>query len=258
MCNQFRTLQQPHLFESHFGVSKPTGEWRDDVYPDYVAPIVRRPRGGRPGARESVLAKFGLVPAASKTGKRELSTMNARDDRVRTARSYKGPFRERQWCIIPAERFYEPLYDLDQWAAGSRRSERFAIQRFDQQPMGIAGIWEIWKRHPDDDDRVTSFSMLTINADIHPLLHRFHRPFDNQGKPEEKRTVVLLGEAEYDAWLDCSPGNAFDFFHSFAAEELVAASCPEPPRTKKPKVEESIEPNDSIGAVQQQLGLDFG
>ena len=38
-----------------------------------------------------------------------------------------------------------------------------------------------------DDQPLASFTMLTINADAHPLMRRFHRPDD------EKRMLVLLG-----------------------------------------------------------------
>ncbi|MBC7699676.1 SOS response-associated peptidase family protein [Aquabacterium sp.] len=255
MCNQFRTLQQLDLFEQTFGVPLPDGEWREEVYPGYLAPIVRKPRGGPPGSRESVLAKFGLIPAKSKTQKLEFSTMNARVDRIQTARSYKGPFTDRQWCIIPSVRFYEPYYDLEQWALGNRRSERFGISRADGQPVGIAGLWELWKRHPDDEEGIHSFTMVTLNADKHPLLHRFHRPFDNQGNPEEKRTVALLREAQFDAWLDTSPSKAPDFFHTFPAEDLVAAPFPEPPRPKKPTVTKAMPA--PLESQVPQLGFDF-
>ena len=48
--------------------------------------------------------------------------------------------------------------------------------------------------------------MLTINADDHALMRRFHKP------GEDKRVVVILDETEYDAWLDCTRAN--DKFHA--------------------------------------------
>lgn len=36
-----------------------------------------------------------------------------------------------------------------------------------------------------------SLSMLTVNADEHPLMRRFHKPGD------EKRSVVVLDRADY-------------------------------------------------------------
>ncbi|WP_202423752.1 hypothetical protein [Duganella margarita] len=43
-----------------------------------------------------------------------------------------------------------------------------------------------------------SFTQLTINADEHPLIKRFHKP------DEEKRALVILPQAEWDDWLDCT------------------------------------------------------
>lgn len=37
--------------------------------------------------------------------------------------------------------------------------------------------------------------MLTINADEHPLMRRFHKPGD------EKRSVVVLEDGAWDDWL---------------------------------------------------------
>ena len=59
--------------------------------------------------------------------------------------------------------------------------------------MAIAGMWET-KRWPDGGPDL-SFTMLTVNADDHPLMRRFHKPKD------EKRTVVVLDEANIDRWL---------------------------------------------------------
>jgi len=39
-------------------------------------------------------------------------------------------------------------------------------------------------------------SMLTINADDHPLMRRFHKPGD------EKRSVVVLDDDDWDQWLE--------------------------------------------------------
>lgn len=52
--------------------------------------------------------------------------------------------------------------------------------------MGVASIWDRWT-DPTSGEIVTSFSMLTVNADGHPVMGRFHWPRD------EKRSVVVLG-----------------------------------------------------------------
>ena len=62
--------------------------------------------------------------------------------------------------------------------------------------------------------------MLTINADAHPLMKRFHKPGD------EKRMVVILDEADYDAWLECPVERMRDFLLPFPAERLQAEPWP--------------------------------
>ena len=62
--------------------------------------------------------------------------------------------------------------------------------------------------------------MLTINADEHALMKRFHKPGD------EKRMVVILDEAEYDAWLECPVERMRDFLRPFPAERLQAEAWP--------------------------------
>ena len=81
--------------------------------------------------------------------------------------------------------------------------------------MGLAGIWTGW-RSPDGRI-VRSYSMLTINADDHPLMKQFHKPQD------EKRMVVILPEDRYQDWLQASPQQSWNFLLSWPADELTSA-----------------------------------
>ncbi|HEY8706639.1 MAG TPA: SOS response-associated peptidase family protein [Burkholderiaceae bacterium] len=217
MCNNYRTFKDAENLQRKFGVPLPQGTWTPEVYPGYDAPIIRRPRDGEPGQREAVVARFSLLPWWAKSEKLMFATMNARTETITAAASYKGPVKHRQWCIVPAERFYEPYY-----APGATKSERWAIRRVDGEPLGIAGLWECWKGKDDDAPEVVSFTLLTINADEHPLLRRFHKPLNPDGSPKEKRTVVLLRPEQFEGWLNTSAERAADFFGTFAADELVA------------------------------------
>jgi len=69
-----------------------------------------------------------------------------------------------QRCIIPALSFDEP-----NWETGRNIWWRF--RRADGEPWGLAGLWNAWT------DRATgeiheSYTMLTINADDHPLMRQ--------------------------------------------------------------------------------------
>jgi hypothetical protein len=65
--------------------------------------------------------------------------------------------------------------------------------------------------------------MLTVNADEHPLMRRFHRP------GEEKRMVVVLDPDDYAAWLSCPVAEAPRFFR-LGEGPLDATPEPLPPR----------------------------
>ena len=71
-----------------------------------------------------------------------------------------------------------------------------------------------------------SFSILTLNCDLHPLLSRFHRATNDKGEPQEKRTPVLLAEEDFDAWLDTTPGRAPMYFGTFGKDDLEAEPAP--------------------------------
>jgi len=92
------------------------------------------------------------------------------------------------------------------------------VARKDGRPMGIAGLWGWW-RGPDGREWL-SFTMLTINADAHPVFNRLHRP------GEEKRMVVILDEADYDAWLEAPLARLADYLKPYPADLLHAEPAP--------------------------------
>ena len=204
--------------EREWGLLLP-GEWQTDVVAGEYAPIIRRFGLGDAAQREVVLARFGLLPSSAKSEKAPGSTVNARSETAATRSSFKSAFAARQWCIIPAQSLYVPLYGDD-----PKHPERWRIRRADRSPLSIAGLWDRWVGH--DGREVISFTMLTINCDLHPLLTRFHRPTNDKGEAAEKRTPVLLAEEDFDAWLDTSPSRAPIYFGTFGKDDLDAEPAP--------------------------------
>lgn len=80
---------------------------------------------------------------------------------------------------------YEPDYE-----AG--KAVRWAICMADGSSFAIAGLWREWE---GEGGMRLSFTMLTLNADHHPLMKRFHKP------GSEKRSVVIIKPDDYDDWL---------------------------------------------------------
>jgi putative SOS response-associated peptidase YedK len=91
------------------------------------------------------------------------------------------------------------------------------------EPLTIAGLWRAWEE-PEGPPSL-SFTMLTVNANEHPLMKRFHKPGD------EKRSVVIVPPAAYEDWLGCrSIDEARSFLNLYPAEEMAAQAAPLQPR----------------------------
>lgn len=109
-------------------------------------------------------------------------------------------------------------------------------QAADGGPVTIAGIWEY-----DPLDQLLSFSILTINADGHPLMQRFHKPDD------EKRMVMILDPSQYQGWLNGSLVSEEDVYRQYPADLLAAQPDPLRPRTRaKPLAKADAAPSDSL------------
>jgi putative SOS response-associated peptidase YedK len=105
------------------------------------------------------------------------------------------PWARGQRCIIPAISFDEPC-----WATGRNVWSRYTGK--DDAAWCLAGLWNTWV------DRTTgevheSYTMLTINADAHPLMRRMHKPDLKCGPDDQdKRSVVAIEAADVDQWLN--------------------------------------------------------
>ncbi len=196
-------------------------DWHTDVCAGDYAPIVRRFGLGEAAQREVVVARFGLVPSTAKSMRAPAATLNARSETAATRAAFKAAWAARQWCIVPAQCFYVPHYGE---SGDDQRSTRWRVRRTDRAPLSMAGLWDQWT--DEAGKTIVSFSILTLNCDLHPLLARFHRPTGDKGEASEKRTPVLLAEEDYDAWLDASPGRAPIYFGTFGKDDLEAEPAP--------------------------------
>jgi putative SOS response-associated peptidase YedK len=216
MCANYSPTRGERL--AAFGVDARFDTYKEEVYPGDFAPIIRN---GMDGGLSSAI--FGMVPPWAEE-KLARSTYNARAETVHQKPSFRNAWKSRQFCIIPADRVYEPNYE-------SGKAVRNAISSIDGAPLGLAGIWEE-KAGRADGVPIYSFTMLTINADGHPVMRRLFRPED------EKRMTVMLDPTHYGDWLSASESDARDLMRCFAAERLVLSEAPRPPRAKAATVED--------------------
>ncbi len=211
MCSHYESVRDPVQYKQSLGVALPAGA-KDDVWPCYSASLVRRHPHADVGdesvpAREALLGLFGLVPHWATDGKIGRQTYNARSETVHEKPSFRDAWAKAQHCIVPAAAIYEP-----DWRSGKTQATRIA--RADGQPLGIAGLWAAWRA--PSGELVHSFTLLTLNADAHPLMRQFHRPTD------EKRMVAILPEAHYADWLNAPAQHCRDLLQLYPAQLLAA------------------------------------
>ncbi len=210
MCAHYHSITDPTLLSKYAAVEALTEAAKSDVWPGYSSVFIRRHPYADVGdeavlSREAVVGRFGLIPHWSKDDKISRHTYNARAETVMEKPSFRDAWRKAQHCIIPATGIYEP-----DWRSGKAVATR--IEGSDGRPFGIAGLWSAW-RSPSGEV-ISSFTMLTINADNHPLMRNFHRP------EEEKRMVVILAPDYFDAWLSAKPEQSARFLIPYPSASL--------------------------------------
>jgi len=220
MCSHYQAAKEAARVAKYFGALGVPSYGMADLWPRRIGFFVRRPPEIESGdeavpEREAVAGRWGLVPWTARgdgiAKAEKLSTFNARSETAATSFTYRGAWSRRQRCIIPAEAIYEP-----DWRTGKAIPTRFT--REDGAPLGVAGLWDRYKNAAGEV--VESYTMLTINADEHPLFRDYHQA----GK--EKRMIVILPDGAYEDWLKASVERTREFLLPYPAERLIAEAVP--------------------------------
>jgi putative SOS response-associated peptidase YedK len=233
MSTQYESLHPATLYPEVFHVEAPDSPLGRNVWPRQPGVFIRAVKAEEtaepetteeapeaadtdkpvraPLSRELVAGQFGLVPrwvkSASDAKLRSTKLVNARSETVSTSNNFREAWLAGQRCIVPMTAFFE-----DDLRSGKAVSTRIA--RVDGQPMGVAGVWESWTGA--DGQVITSYSLLTVNANNHALISRYQQPGN------EKRMLAILNEGAYDAWLSARPEKAKEFMRAYAANWLLA------------------------------------
>jgi len=211
MCVDYEPADDEQIMEMIDAIDRgdiiPPG-WPPEVWQDYSAPIVRS-IDGRP---QLIVGTYGILPKAHMPPDKRFATMNARAETIGEKPAYSKAWRNSQLCLLPTKRFYEPNYE-------SGKAQRWAIGMEDDAPFCVAGLWRQWQE--ENGGFSFSFTQITINADEHPLMKRFHKPGD------EKRSLVIVPRESYDDWLTCKdPKFARSMLTLFPAERMKAWPAP--------------------------------
>ncbi len=195
MCTRYIS-PEVHEIEHvwHVGARNQPALFPHQLFPRSQGPFIRRTKDAVDYERELVVGQWALVPWFAKMAKLPYATVNARSEELASKASYRDPWKRGQRCIIPAASFDEP-----NWETGKNIWWRFA--RADGMPWGVAGLWNTWTDRASGEV-VESYTMLTVNADAHPLMNRIHKPDPKQARDkQDKRSLVLLEPQDFDWWL---------------------------------------------------------
>jgi putative SOS response-associated peptidase YedK len=177
MCGRYDLSDNPAAIRAKFSVPavpdfRPNIDWR----PTDRAPIVRL---ATDGARECVLARWGLVPSWAPDLKFGTRCINARAETVAKLPAFRGAFRKRR-CLVPVNAFFE-------WSGEKGHRLKWRIGLREEPLFALAGLWEWWQDR-ESGTGVDSYTIVTCaaNAAIAPL---------------HDRMPVILRESDYARWL---------------------------------------------------------
>jgi putative SOS response-associated peptidase YedK len=225
MCSNYQP-PRPEQFQL-LDLPQPTFDFNPEAYPRRLGPMIVKGQDAEMELRE---AMFGLVPHWAKDTKFAANTYNAKSETVTEKASYRKAWRENQFALIPMISFYEPNYETGV-------SVRWRIERDDLEPFTAAAIWDTCNLLDKEDIPylLRSFSMMTINADGHPLMSKFHNPID-----DEKRSIVVIPPDLRHDWLNADHRTAKELLNEIIAEQFHGLPDPLPPRApaqpKPPKI----------------------
>ena len=213
VCNRY-VAPDPNAIERHWRPStKQTREWPSNIHPRALGPFLRAADGGA----ELVVGQWGLIPFFAKAAELPYSTNNARAEELAAKPTFRDPWKRGQRCIIPAMSFDEP-----NWESGKNVWWRF--RRSDGAPWGLAGLWNTWLDKATGE-MVESYTMLTLNADEHPLMRRMHKPDpDLPVDAQDKRSVISIELEDVSQWLHGSFDEAKSLLRLTPVETFDA--CP--------------------------------
>ena len=159
----------------------------DDRQPSYnVAPThdVLAVAVGQDGRRQLGTFRWGLAPSWAKDPKIGARMINLRSETISDKPSFRRTLARRR-CILPADGFYE-WKDMGK----GRRKQPFFIRSRTGEPLALAGLWEVWKPH-DEQDAEWLRTCTIITTEPNELLAPIH-----------DRMPVVLPPGAWDTWLD--------------------------------------------------------
>jgi putative SOS response-associated peptidase YedK len=153
-----------------------------------------------------VVATWGFIPEWVRTPQqaKELwnSTLNARGETIFEKPSFRESAHHKR-CIVPIDGFFEHHHFQS-------KTYPYFIQRKDQEPMNLAGLYSDWV-NPETGELVRTFSFVTKRGNA--LMGAIH----NNPKLSEPRMPVMLDDRQTEDWLDAKTEHG--------VQEIIQQEC---------------------------------
>ncbi|HVU23435.1 MAG TPA: SOS response-associated peptidase [Opitutus sp.] len=179
MCTRYLLMEEHYrAVLARLGIALPGAfVTRYNIAPGTAIPAIRRvPTDAT--RREAVALRWGFVPSWSEQDE-GTRLVNARAESIATRPMFRDAYRKRR-CVVPASGFYE-------WQPVGRVKQPWLFRRRDEQPFGLAGLWDRWRR--PDGGMLETCAVLTTEPNA--LMRPIHT-----------RMPVLLTAEQCETWLD--------------------------------------------------------
>ena len=127
---------------------------------------------------------WGLVPSWAKDNSMMAKMINARFETVEEKPSFRSAFIKRR-CIIPMDGYYEWFRPEDP----KEKKQPYFIKVKNKPLLAVAGIYESWKNPKNENEILTTFSVITTDAKLG--LETIH-----------DRMPVVVPDKNWSTWLD--------------------------------------------------------
>lgn len=188
--------------------------------------------------------RWWLIPHTSRDGQplkgpdsRPLAAFNAKGETLETSRMF-SPYFTNARCLVPADAFYEWKKILVTAVVRGRKKE--SVERHpvvfrmkDDRMFMFAGLFSVWKN--EQGEEFPSFAIITTEPN--ELVSPIHN-----------RMPVILGEKDFDPWLDRdnkNTGELKDLLIPYPAEKMKAYPVSKLVNSNRNDVQECLNPSET-------------